>query len=270
MPGVWSASDGYARDRGFGEPAEGHYDTPVDVFAFSGTAVALRTAALREIGLFADEFFTYYEDTDLSWRLRLAGWQIRYEPAAVVHHLHAATSDATFTEFRLLQRAEPVADADPERAGLHRRAPGGPIPGDHPAARAPAAAGSTGAARPPVPLCATDGRARVVSAPVAALAASPEGDRAASPGTPQSLDGGVGAGTTAGRGPPSHKPHPPVRRDRVRRGPSSHPFMGPAARRPCRPAGRSPRTPRRRSSHARSPTASCARCAGRSGRTAGP
>ncbi|MGZ4619624.1 MAG: glycosyltransferase family 2 protein, partial [Frankiaceae bacterium] len=92
-------SDGYARDRGFGEPAEGHYDMPADVFSFSGTAVALRTAALREIGLFADEFFTYYEDTDLSWRLRLAGWQIRYEPTAVVHHLHAATSDVRSRSF---------------------------------------------------------------------------------------------------------------------------------------------------------------------------
>lgn len=85
--------DGYAHDRGFGGPGEGHYDEPIDVFAFSGAAVALRTAALHEIGLFAEEFFTYYEDTDLSWRLRLAGWQIRYQPAAVVHHLHAATSD---------------------------------------------------------------------------------------------------------------------------------------------------------------------------------
>ena len=91
--------DGYAYDRGFGEPAAGRYDTPIDVFAFSGTAAALRSAALRDSGLLAEEFFTYYEDTDLSWRLRLAGWKIRYEPAAVVHHLHAATSDLRSRRF---------------------------------------------------------------------------------------------------------------------------------------------------------------------------
>lgn len=31
-------------------------------------------------------------DTDLSWRLRAAGWNLRYEPTAVVRHLHSASS----------------------------------------------------------------------------------------------------------------------------------------------------------------------------------
>jgi GT2 family glycosyltransferase len=39
------------------------------------------------------EFFLYYEDTDLAWRLRLAGYRIRYEPAAIVTHRHAASTD---------------------------------------------------------------------------------------------------------------------------------------------------------------------------------
>jgi GT2 family glycosyltransferase len=34
----------------------------------------------------------YYEDTDLSWRWRSAGWHIRYEPSAVLRHIHAASS----------------------------------------------------------------------------------------------------------------------------------------------------------------------------------
>ena len=44
------------------------------------------------VGWFDDDFFLYYEDTDLSWRLRAAGWAIRYEPTAVVRHVHSATS----------------------------------------------------------------------------------------------------------------------------------------------------------------------------------
>ncbi|MCW2777497.1 MAG: putative glycosyl transferase, partial [Frankiales bacterium] len=43
-------------------------------------------------GWFDDDFFLYYEDTDLSWRLRLAGWRLRYEPRAVVRHVHSASS----------------------------------------------------------------------------------------------------------------------------------------------------------------------------------
>jgi len=41
----------------------------------------------------------YYEDTDLSWRLRLAGWRIVYEPGAVVRHRHAASSDPASSFF---------------------------------------------------------------------------------------------------------------------------------------------------------------------------
>ena len=52
----------------------------------------MRTAAGRAVGWFDDDFFLYYEDTDLSWRLRSRGWPIRYEPTAVLRHLHSASS----------------------------------------------------------------------------------------------------------------------------------------------------------------------------------
>ena len=86
-------SDGYAYDRGLGASNGPPYDVPADVFGFCGASAALRMTALRQVGLFADDFFLYYEDTDLSWRLRLAGWRVRYEPAAVVRHLHSASAD---------------------------------------------------------------------------------------------------------------------------------------------------------------------------------
>ena len=85
-------ASGYGADRGYQDVDRGQYDQPADVFALCGCAVALRTAAGREVGWFDDDFFLYYEDTDLSWRLRAAGWSIRYEPRAVVRHVHSATS----------------------------------------------------------------------------------------------------------------------------------------------------------------------------------
>lgn len=63
-----------------------------DVFGFCGAAAALRTEAGRAAGWFAEEFFLYYEDTDLSWRLRAAGWSVVYCPDAVVRHEHSATA----------------------------------------------------------------------------------------------------------------------------------------------------------------------------------
>jgi len=85
-------TNGYGADRGYQEVDRGQYDAPAEVFALCGCAVALRTSAGREVGWFDDDFFLYYEDTDLSWRLRAAGWAIRYEPTAVVRHVHSATS----------------------------------------------------------------------------------------------------------------------------------------------------------------------------------
>ena len=83
---------GHGGDRGYQEVDEGQYDEPAEVFALCGCAVAIRTEAGRAAGWFDEDFFLYYEDTDLSWRLRAAGWTIRYEPTAVVRHLHSATS----------------------------------------------------------------------------------------------------------------------------------------------------------------------------------
>jgi GT2 family glycosyltransferase len=96
--GVVLTDDGYGADRGLGEPA-GDYAEPAEVFGFSGGAAVLRTAAVRAVGGFPAPFFLYYEDTDTSWRLRRAGWSIRYEPSAIVQHRHAATADRTSERF---------------------------------------------------------------------------------------------------------------------------------------------------------------------------
>jgi len=84
--------DGYGADRAYQELDRGQYERPEEVFAFCGGSVCFRTEALRQAGVFDDDFFLYYEDTDLSWRLRALGWRIRYQPAAVARHIHSASS----------------------------------------------------------------------------------------------------------------------------------------------------------------------------------
>jgi GT2 family glycosyltransferase len=85
-------SDGSGADRGAGEADHGQYDRTEVVFGFCGAGALLRRQALDEVGLFDERFFMYYEDTDLSWRLRLHGWRVLYEPGAVAEHDHAATA----------------------------------------------------------------------------------------------------------------------------------------------------------------------------------
>jgi GT2 family glycosyltransferase len=63
-----------------------------EVFAASGGASLFRTGLFDEIGLFDETFFAYFEDVDVSFRARLAGHRVVYEPAAVAHHRIGATS----------------------------------------------------------------------------------------------------------------------------------------------------------------------------------
>ena len=53
----------------------------------TGASVMLRADALREVGLFDDGFFLYFEEVDLMHRLTRAGWQIWHEPESHVMHI---------------------------------------------------------------------------------------------------------------------------------------------------------------------------------------
>jgi hypothetical protein len=60
---------------------------PRSVDWVAGAAMFLRREALDDIGLFDEGFFMYFEEVDLCFRLRQAGWDVRYFPrATVVHH----------------------------------------------------------------------------------------------------------------------------------------------------------------------------------------
>jgi GT2 family glycosyltransferase len=57
----------------------------------SGACVLFRRAAFDAVGGFDPAYFLYCEDVDLSWRLRAAGFKLRYVPRATVHHFSYAT-----------------------------------------------------------------------------------------------------------------------------------------------------------------------------------
>lgn len=92
-------ADGAGGDRDWLVPVdEEHAD--VEVFGFNGGASVLRWEAVIEAGGIDATLFLYYEDTDLSWRLRAHGWRVAYAHDAVAIHRHAASSGATSPLFR--------------------------------------------------------------------------------------------------------------------------------------------------------------------------
>ncbi len=119
----------FGGDRGFLEPDIGQYDEPADVFSWCGGATLLRADYLREVGLFDPTYFLYYEDFDLSWRGRSAGWAYRYQPAATVFHEHAYSSKAGSEFFNYwVDRNRRLTLVKNAPAGVALRAVAGSIP----------------------------------------------------------------------------------------------------------------------------------------------
>lgn len=58
----------------------------------SGCALMTRTSLFSDLGGFREDFFMYYEDAELCWRVREAGYGVRVLPSAAVLHEVASSS----------------------------------------------------------------------------------------------------------------------------------------------------------------------------------
>ena len=77
---------------------EGHWDhdrsRAVDWAV--GAALLMRRTAVEHIGGFDERFFMYAEDLEWCWRARRHGWDIRFEPSALVRHVGNASGTSTY------------------------------------------------------------------------------------------------------------------------------------------------------------------------------
>ncbi len=62
------------------------------VFSASGGASLYRAELFKDIGIFDEDFFAYYEDVDISFRAQLAGWKVYYTNKAIAYHEQGGTS----------------------------------------------------------------------------------------------------------------------------------------------------------------------------------
>ena len=83
--------NGYPDRRGHGEPDDGRFDAPREIFAASGTASLFRRAAFEDVGTYDADLVAYYEDVDWGFRARLRGWTAWYVPTAVAYHKGSAS-----------------------------------------------------------------------------------------------------------------------------------------------------------------------------------
>jgi GT2 family glycosyltransferase len=77
---------------GVDEVDHGQFNERTDTELATGCCFLIRSDVLRKIGLFDEKYFLYYEDADLSERIKKAGYKIAYQPKAVLWHKNAGSS----------------------------------------------------------------------------------------------------------------------------------------------------------------------------------
>jgi GT2 family glycosyltransferase len=85
--------------KGHGRPLRDEDLVEREIFSPCAAAALYRRTALLEVGGFDERFFCYFEDVDLGFRLRLAGYKAIYVPDAVVHHVGGASSGGKRSDF---------------------------------------------------------------------------------------------------------------------------------------------------------------------------
>ena len=91
---------GWTKRVGYGKsPDLYHYER--ETFSACAGAALYRRNVFDEIGFFDENFFTYMEDVDISYRARIQGYKCIYCPQAIVYHVGSAASGSRYNEFKI-------------------------------------------------------------------------------------------------------------------------------------------------------------------------
>ncbi len=76
----------YGATRGVDEVDIGQYNGECETDFATGTCMLVTKKAIGEVGYFDEKYYLYYEDTDLSVRLKKAGYKVMFAPDAKIWH----------------------------------------------------------------------------------------------------------------------------------------------------------------------------------------
>ena len=102
--GSWLTWTGFLYARAGDDPRDcGQYDEPCRILASKSATCAIRRDTFFRVGGFDAAYYILGEESDLSWRVWLAGQQVWYVPTAVSWHWFNTTKKAT-ADYYTLQR----------------------------------------------------------------------------------------------------------------------------------------------------------------------
>ncbi|MBK8550805.1 MAG: glycosyltransferase family 2 protein [Ignavibacteria bacterium] len=77
--------------RGNGQEDKGQFDKEEYIFGACAGAAIYKKEVFEKAGYFDEDFFAYYEDVDMSFRMQSAGYKCFYNPKAICYHKRGAT-----------------------------------------------------------------------------------------------------------------------------------------------------------------------------------
>lgn len=77
---------GFLQHWGFLEKDGPEFSKEREIFTAKGACMLIRRSVIKKIGLFDEDFVSYFEETDFCWRAWLAGYKILFYPKAKIHH----------------------------------------------------------------------------------------------------------------------------------------------------------------------------------------
>ncbi len=90
--GSFLTGSGFLQHWGFMQKDGSEFDKETEVFSAKGACLLIRTEVIEKIGLFDDQFISYFEESDFCYRVWLAGYKVIYFPKTYIYHKLGATS----------------------------------------------------------------------------------------------------------------------------------------------------------------------------------
>ena len=75
--------------------SEKTYGKRREIFSAKGACIMFSSKLLKKIGLFDEDFFIFFEETDLCFRVWLSGYRVVYEPKSTIYHVVGGDTTAS-------------------------------------------------------------------------------------------------------------------------------------------------------------------------------
>lgn len=88
------------------------------IFAPKGACMFWKREVLKKIGLMDDDYFRYFEETDLAWRAWLAGYKIKFSARSILYHRDGGTNEKLDYNFSHYQNYKNRINSIIKNAGI--------------------------------------------------------------------------------------------------------------------------------------------------------